>query len=171
MISFVVQVTARLIEHPLTLHAAVLPALSAYTGAPSMTAASISLPPTVHLHSFVRRDLWYPNETMETSSGVGNGGTYGVRFQQLPHAPGSVSFDFAGWLAGVALTNMTEVTIDLNTGLAEAQAKRLKWRSDGGSVGAAASTTKVSHSDASVQASASLVTFDAELIRSFVFTA
>ena len=159
------QITARLVEHPLTLHAAVLPALSAYTGASSVTAASVSLPPTVHLHSFVRRDLWYPNETMEMSSGIGNGGTYGVRFQQLPHAPDSVSFDFAGWLTGVVLTNVTETTIDLNTGLAEAQKRRLKWRSDGGGVAAVDTKGALAHQ------SASSVTFDAELIRSFVFAA
>ena len=155
------QVTGRLAEYPLTLHAAVLPALEAYAGASGTSAVTTSLPLSVHLHSLVRRDFWYPNETQAPTAGLG---AYGARFQQLPRAPGPVTFDFSAWLAGVTLVNVTETTLDFNTDLASAQARRLKWRSDPGSrngtsVGAPSAATPTS------------VTFDAELIRSFLFSA
>jgi len=155
------QVSARLAEYPLTLHAAVLPALEAYAGAVGITAVTTSLPLSVHLHSLVRRDLWYPNETRAAPTAVG--GAYGARFQQLPRAPGPIAFDFSAWLACVTLVNVTETTLDFNTDLASAQARRLKWRSDAGSSnGMAAGTLSA--------ASPTSVTFDAELIRSFLFS-
>ncbi len=112
------------------------------------------------LHSLVRRDLWYPNETISARSA---GGTYGVRFQQLPHATNPVSFDFSAWLADSQLSNVTEVTLDLNTGLAKAQMQRLKWKEVSSTV------LKSDVSGPKYQSAPATVSFDSELIRSFVF--
>lgn len=64
------------------------------------------------------------------------------------------------------MSNVTETTIDLNLGLDQAQARRLKWRSSSGVAGG-----EPTRGHGAAPQSPSIVTFDAELIRSYTFAA
>jgi hypothetical protein len=98
---------------------------------------------------------------------------YGVRFQQLPRALTPVAFNFSSWLAGVPSggpSNVSETTIDFNSGLAFAQARRLHWRSTGAAAESTAHVAAIAASKLSAKISPTEVDFDSELVRSFVFS-
>ena len=172
------QVQARLIAHPLTLHGALFATAEAFLkiGAAAYTPAwlTASLPPSVLLHSLTTRDApWYPPVPPPNSSafdGVAASAgakTFGLRLQQLPHAP-PVSVDLAAWLGGLGAASIVETTADFNANKAAADAKRLQWLTlggDGEGVRPSAATAAPRVGEA-----APVAAFEDEFVRSYLVT-
>ena len=81
-----------------------------------------------------------------------------IRLQQLPYSS-SISFNFSDFIRSDALLSVQEVTIDLNTDKATADATRLVWLTQSDIISTSTINERDSESD---------ISFDSEYVRSYI---